>query len=220
MDESIFNAIYGYIDVLYTSNKRLIKLCGSDAIDDFNVGSKVILDLIQDIPRIIPYCSVNEKKVKLIKKDGLLEFDESLPYLKQKYEQIIINNKEVLIKIKKIRNKYEHKLHDAKIMSHYSGNDSWFKFGLKVNDAIFNKETNEHENVTYEYYIDSYELISLIKEVNELFDCIINDISNYAYLNQIDHPFFRKLSRIKFSNFNKIYESDILYEVGKVCNDL
>ncbi len=220
MDNNLFNAIYGYIEVLYSSNRRLIKLCGSDAIDTFNVGCIEILDLLQDIPRLIPYGVERGVKVKLNNQDGLLEFDDNLRYLKDNYESIIQENKELLIKIKKIRNKYEHKIHDAKIMSHYSGNDSWFRFGFKVNDKKYDKEKKDYYPVTYEYYIDSKDLIKLVKQLNILFNKILKDITNYAYVNKIEHPFFEKISRISFLNFNKIYESDILYEVGKTLNDI
>ena len=63
-------------------------------------------------------------------------------------------------------------------------------------------------------------MIKLVKQLNVLFNKILKDITNYAHVNKIEHPFFEKISRISFLNFNKIYESDILYEVGKTLNDI
>lgn len=51
-----------------------------------NVAKKNILDMIQDVPRIIPY-SLNKKTKKLEFKelDGLLEYQDSILYLKEDY---------------------------------------------------------------------------------------------------------------------------------------
>ena len=72
--------------------------------------------MIQDVPRIIPY-SLNRKTKKLEFKacDGLLEYQDSILYLKDDYEQILSENYDFLDNIRKIRNKYEHKMHGENI---------------------------------------------------------------------------------------------------------
>lgn len=245
MTVDFLNAIYGYLDLLFIENKRLIKLCGSDAIDNIETGSKDLLDFIQDIPRLIPYytidnkemceidesqeCFINEndkkewlllnsKKIELEDRDGLLEFNNIIDYLKKDYEDIINENKLILIKSKIIRNKYEHKIHDVKSISCYTGNDSWFKYGFKVKEKVKKDNIIKYEDNVY--YIESNELIILIKKLNILFDKIVRDISYYGFKNKENHPFFRKIDRIHFLNFNKIYDSNILYEVGSSFNNL
>lgn len=64
MTIEIANALFGYLETLYNLNQKLVKLCGIDVIDDFESGEKDILDIIQDIPRIIPY-SFNKKTHEL-----------------------------------------------------------------------------------------------------------------------------------------------------------
>ncbi len=110
MTKEIANALFGYLETLYNLNQKLVKLCGIDVIDDFESGEKDILDMIQDVPRIIPY-SLNRKTKKLEFKesDGLLEYQTSILYLKDDYEQILSENYDFLDNIRKIRNKYEHK---------------------------------------------------------------------------------------------------------------
>ena len=54
MTVEIANALFGYLETLYNLNQKLVKLCGIDVIDDFESGEKEILDIIQDVPRIIP----------------------------------------------------------------------------------------------------------------------------------------------------------------------
>ena len=59
--KEIANVLFGYLETLYNLNQKLVKLCGIDVIDDFESGEKDILDMIQDVPRIIPY-SLNKKR--------------------------------------------------------------------------------------------------------------------------------------------------------------
>ena len=61
MTKEIANALFGYLETLYNLNQKLVKLCGIDVINDFESGEKDILDMIQDVPRIIP-CSLNRKR--------------------------------------------------------------------------------------------------------------------------------------------------------------
>ena len=64
MTVEIANALFGYLETLYNLNQKLVKLCGIDVIDDFESGEKEILDIIQDVPRIIPY-SFNKKNTNI-----------------------------------------------------------------------------------------------------------------------------------------------------------
>ena len=129
MTIEIANALFGYLETLYNLNQKLVKLCGIDVIDDFESGEKDILDMIQDVPRIIPY-SFNKKiqKLEFKERDGLLEYQDNILYLKDDYEQILLENYDFLDKIRKIRNKYEHKMHGVKHKSSGSGSLSLFDY--------------------------------------------------------------------------------------------
>ena len=200
----IANALFGYLETLYNLNQKLVKLCGIDVIDDFESGEKEILDIIQDVPRIIPY-SFNKKTQTLILKDrdGLLEYKDNISYLKEDYEKILSDNYEFLDKIRKIRNKYEHKMHGVKHKSSGSGSFSLFDYTFMVGD-----ESME---------ITAGSFIKLIKSVNNLFSKIVLDISKYAYENKKeDYLYYRRITRFDFKDFNKIYDNDILKIVGKI----
>ena len=202
MNLEIIASIYKYVEVLFENNQRLIKIFGIDAANAMKSGTKDILDLVQDIPRLIPYSYCEEDdKLFLEPNDGLLQYKRKISYLNDSYKEILNNNSECLIKIKKIRNKYEHKLHNIETPSRFTGNDDWFKYGFKIKSK--------------KYSIESEELVKLFKELNKLYDRLISDMLNYAYTNNINHPFFNKLSRIKLLDFNKLYESKLLYEIGK-----
>lgn len=206
MNLEIINSIYKYIEVLYENNQRLIKIFGIDAIDAIKDGSKDILNLIQDIPRLIPY-SYSEKKKKLVlsKNDGLLENKKAIPDLKDSYQIILDKNGKCLEKTKKIRNKYEHILHNVRSQSCFKGNDSWFEYGFNV------------ENRTY--HIESSELIHLFKDLNELYNKLIKQILKYIYENKLNDT-YGYLARIDLLGFNKIYDSNLLHEIGKAITGI
>ena len=206
MNPEIINSIYKYIVVLYENNQRLVKIFGIDAIDAITDGSKDILNLIQDVPRLIPYSYSDEKKeVYLIKKDGLLQYKKELPDLKKEYQTVLEKNAKCLEKIKTIRNKYEHTLHNVRSQSCFKGNDSWFEYGFKVKDKG--------------YRIESKELIQLFKNLNELYDGLIKQIMKYVYENKLNDT-YGSLSRIDLLGFNKIYDSGLLHEIGKAITGI
>ena len=200
----IANALFGYLETLYNLNQKLVKLCGIDVIDDFESGEKEILDIIQDVSRIIPY-SFNKKTQTLILKnrDGLLEYKDNISYLKEDYEKILSDNYEFLDKIRKIRNKYEHKMHGVKHKSSGSGSFSLFDYIFMVGDESMK--------------ITAGSFIKLVKSLNNLFSKIVLDISKYAYENKKeDYLYYRRITRFDFKDFNKIYDNDILRIVGKI----
>lgn len=204
MTIEIANALFGYLETMYNLNQKLVKLCGIDVIDDFEGGEKDILDIIQDVPRIIPY-SFNKKTKKLEFKDrdGLLEYQDSILYLKDDYDRILSENYDFLDKIRKIRNKYEHKMHGVKHKSSGSGSLSLFDYTFMV----------ENESIE----ITAGAFIKLVKSVNCLFSKIVCDISKFAYENhKEDYLYYRRITRFDFTDFNKIYDNDILRIVGKI----
>ena len=204
MTIEIANALFGYLETLYNLNQKLVKLCGIDVIDDFEGREKDILDIIQDVPRIIPY-SFNKKTKKLEFKDrdGLLEYQDSILYLKDDYDRILSENYDFLDKIRKIRNKYEHKMHGVKHKSSGSGSLSLFDYTFMV----------ENESIE----ITAGAFIKLVKSVNCLFSKIVRDISKFAYENhKEDYLYYRRITRFDFTDFNKIYDNDILRIVGKI----
>ena len=204
MTIEIANALFGYLETLYNLNQKLVKLCGIDVIDDFEGGEKDILDIIQDVPRIIPY-SFNKKTKKLEFKDrdGLLEYQDSILYLKDDYDRILSENYDFLDKIRKIRNKYEHKMHGVKHKSSGSGSLSLFDYTFMV------------ENESIELTAGAF--IKLVKSVNCLFSKIVCDISKFVYENhKEDYLYYRRITRFDFTDFNKIYDNDILRIVGKI----
>ena len=207
MNIEIANAMSGYFETLYVMNQNLIRLCGAEIFYyRFSEFEKLTLDIIQDIPRLVPY-SYDFKKQDLIldNSNGLLEYQAEIQYIKQDYQSILDKYKETLNKIRKIRNKYEHKMHDVRYQSSGIGTMSLFDIEFKVNNEFIR--------------IYAGELIKLIKEVNILFSKIAQEISVFAYQNGKEgYAYYERICRVDFKDFNEIYESDILRKIGKIMN--
>lgn len=207
MTTDIANSLYGYFETLYSVNQRLIKLCGVDVIDNFESSDKEVLNIIQDIPRLIPYYFNKDKKfLELNKRYGLMEYASNIEYLKNDYQKILNDNNNFLDKVRLIRNKYEHQLHDVRHNASGSGSNTLFDFEFTVDDK--------------EIYIDSNEFIELIKPLNVLFSKLAKDISKFAYENgKKDYSYYRRLTKFDFADFNKVYESNILRIFGKTIRE-
>lgn len=204
----IVNAPCGYLKTLYDLNHKLIKLCGVDPLYPFD--DKTILDIIQDITRIIPYICCGKDKLKLKDGDGLLEYQNDLPYLKKYYEKILLENYDFLNNIRKIRNKYAHKLHAVQLIGSLSSPGCIFSYTFKIEDENKNGIT----------LVDG-QFFKLIKALNNLFSKIVCDICTFAYgENKIKNSlYYIRITRFNFADFNKIYDDKLLKIIGQIMKD-
>lgn len=205
MNTEIASSLSGYIETLYNLNQKLIKLCGTNVSIKYEFSHKEILDIIQDIPRLVPYLS-NNGVLESSNSDGLLEYRKEISYLSDDYNKIIKDNYEILNKTKKIRNKYEHKMHEIRRRSSISGKNSYFEFVFKVRGEIIK--------------IEAKELIDLVKQLNLLFSKLIKDIKKYiSEEDKSNHPYYKRITRFDFENFNEIYCSELLWIIGNCMLD-
>lgn len=66
MTVEISNALFGYFEALYDLNRNLIMLCGVDVIDNEGQYEKRVREIVQNIPRLVPYAfSHKEQKYVL-----------------------------------------------------------------------------------------------------------------------------------------------------------
>lgn len=134
--------------------------------------------------------------------DGLLEFESSMPFLRTDYEHILQCHYACLSDIKTIRNKLEHRMHGVNINSSGSGSFCLFEMTYQVDE----------KNIR----ITAGELIGLVRELNVLFAKIQEQVAAFAYQNdKFPYPYYRKITRFSFENFNQIYECNLLRIFGK-----
>lgn len=206
MNSVVANSLYGYFEVLYRLNKRIIKLCG---VVEPELGGieKDVLDVIHDLGRVFPY-SYNKKtnKLGLSMRDGLLEFSNIIPYLMNEYEALLNLHYEKINTIRKIRNKYEHKMHGVK-------NNS-VVVGAGYADISFDmlQECNDEE-----CRINTTDFIEIIIGLNELFSKLSKEVVEWAEdTNKTEYMYYRKITRFDFMEFNDLYKSPVIKKIGKI----
>jgi len=207
MNPEIAYALLEYIDSLDDTNKNLIKACGIEAHGHATHSlRKLIFNVVQEIPRLIPYIFDQHHHVQLItKRDGLMEYRKQIHYLEADYERILTDNYDFLDKVRRIRNTYEHQMHKNKLSSSGNGTLHLFEIKFKIDDNVVS--------------VCADDFITLMKQLNILFARLVNDIRLYAHNNnQNHHYFYRIATKIDFLDFNTMYESKLLAKIGKIMN--
>lgn len=129
--------------------------------------------------------------------------------MNSEYDDILEKNYKFLDNVRKIRNQYEHRMHGVEYRSSSCGTIEMFEYTFEVKKP-WSKNT---ENLT----VSAGEFIITMKMINILFDRIRIDIKKYAEDNgKKDYPYYRKLCRHNFKDFNDIYESDLISTVGRI----
>ena len=160
-------------------------------------------EVIIAVPRLVPYGF--DKKTgayKIEKADGLMKFSDDIVFLEAEYESILQKHKVFLEKAKKVRNKLEHEMHGARIVASSSGTTSMFSVTYEVAE-------NEIE-------LHAVEIIDFAKDMNVLFSKIQELMMQFAREHKCgDHPYYWRLIRYDYADFNKIFESKLLHIFGK-----
>lgn len=212
MNIKIANALSIYFETLYELNKHIVALRGK-CKEDYRFDSyKLVLDIIQDIPRLIPFSfNKNTQSLELNYHNGLLEFRDHLDFLEQDYAKILINHIVFLEKTRKIRNKAEHKMHAAVNTAYGFGTMCLFEYEFNVEDNTGNEIS---------ILIQAEEFIQLAQEMNMLFSKLQEQVKVWAENeNKTDYPYYKRLFRFDFINFNEIYKSNLLRLVGEFFVD-
>lgn len=197
------NALSRYFETLYELNQNLMALCGSDVYDRASECERRVDEVVMAVPRVVPYSfSKKTSTYEIIPSDGLMKFSKDLPFLGGEYERILQEHMDCLEKMKKIRNKLEHEMHGAVIQGSMSGTDCFFEVIYRIGE----------EQIS----LSAWEIIDFVKDMNILFSKLQNLVKQFAYDNKYDgYPYFRRLSRFDFADFNRIFESDLLHYFGK-----
>ncbi|MBQ4052302.1 MAG: hypothetical protein IJD09_01465 [Clostridia bacterium] len=212
MNIRIANALSFYFETVYELNRKIINICGRCKEDHRFDSYKLVLDVIQDIPRLIPF-SFNKKnqKYELNYRNGLLEFRGQLDFLENDYMKILTDHYTFLEEVQKIRNKAEHRMHAVMNTAYGFGTMCLFEYE-------FNVEDNSGNEISI--LVQAEEFISLIYEINILFSKLQDQVKTYAIAaNKTDYAYYKRLCRFDFLDFNKIYDSNLLELFGKISID-
>lgn len=201
MKADVIDALYRYFETLYELNQSLIVLCGIDATDRW-LYQKRLESVIQAIPRLVPY-RFNQATMhyELEINSGLLKFSDDIRYLRSDYLAILQQHGDFLERAKKIRNKLEHEMHNASIVTSLSGTYILFEITYEISGKKIR--------------LTAEEMISFTKDLNVLFSKIQKDVETISDGYSERHLYIQKLNRFIFTDFNKIYESNLLRTFGK-----
>lgn len=206
MNTIIANALGGYFETLYDVNIKLIKLCGIETFASYENNEWLVFDIIQDIFRLVP-CVFDKKHSKLIldTKSGLLEFESDFKFIKDDFQFILDNYNPLLNSLRQVRNKYEHKMHSAKIVAQGSSSDGFFDFEFDV-------EKNK-------FTLYAHSLIDLITKLNCTYSKIQKEVYYFANNNnKLHYLYYQRLIRVNFNDFTKIYQDDNLQLIGRLMH--
>ena len=206
MNTTVVNSLGEYFETLYLLNQNLIIFCGAGGVvADHWTHQNYIRNVIMAIPQLIPYSKKGDKYV-IDSKDGLLEYSNEICFLERDYQSILQNHYEFLIKIKKVRNKLEHKMHSVVLSGTEGGSNILFKLHYFV----------EKQDGFDEAVLCASQFIKLVKDLNLLFSKIQRLVNEYASQEQKGHYVYgQRLLRYDFSDFNQIYDSGLLRTIGK-----
>jgi len=202
------DGIATYCQILDETNKMIIKLIGMDCIDYRNEMESYFSKIAHNISILVPY-SVNDIKTKLCCSDGILLFSSELLFIKADYVKLLNDYSNIFFNIKNIRSKYEHEPHNifAELLS--SGTSyprATFKYLNNVkNSGIIEKK----------FTVDSNDLILIIKVINGIFNKVIEELRRFYFENHDKYEnnlYFRKYTSLDFLRYNKLYDSNLLYD--------
>ena len=149
-----------------------------------------------ELLRLIPFTeNKKDNTIFLNLKDGVLLLKDNISYLEDSLQKILQDNSKTFIKIKKIRNKYEHEPHNVN-SAFSTGHSSFSAMGFYCRNQLVS--------------LDTMELTYIIYDLNKLFDKIekmINKIEfeNRDDLNQFNKLYIEKIKKIQIINYNKGY---------------
>lgn len=210
MNLIVANALSGYFATLYEMNQKFILLCGTDIM--YSSSEKLIFDIIQNIPRIIPFhYDKRTSKLALCEKNGLLEFEQEVCFLKDDYNLLLRENYDFIDKSRKIRNKCEHKMHTVRDIAAISNGDLFSEYEIEI---LHNDEEQEYITISYN------EFVKLLKGLNLMYSKLQKEVILFARKEKKEeYVYFTRLTRFDFLDFNKIIDSNIIQYVGKVMLD-
>ena len=136
---------------------------------------------------------------------GLLEFKDTLKFLESDFSDILKDNYEFLNSIRQIRNSYQHKMHDMKLLGKGSGTLILFEIEFKISEK--------------EICLYAGNFIKILLQLNSVYAKIQSNIDTFAYENNMtDYAYYRRLSRFDFNDFAAIYQDKNLRPIGKLMH--
>lgn len=176
-----------YFEILKKINNKLIKLLESN-VDEY-VDEK-FYELSNELNRIIPI-----KKENINPGDGILELKNYFDFLLDDYNKLFNDYKTFILNANFIRHKYEHAPHTIKMKEYCSSVKS------KRIEFVYLKR-NESLGISFGkglYSIETYEMISVVMRLNDIF-------------RKIKNQFYKSSEKRKYDLNSKFFYSIINFD--------
>lgn len=187
------NSIYKYFIILDRINKQfkfLIRTMEYEEIEEH------FFYLSTELLRLIPFTeNKKDNSIFLNLKDGICLLKEHINFIESDLKKILQENTKTLLKIKKIRNKYEHEPHNVN-GAFSTGHSSFSAMGFYCRNELVS--------------IDTMELTYIIYDLNKLFDKLKKYIleiyeNNIEKLDRFNLEYVEKIKNYDFTKYNKKY---------------
>lgn len=187
------NSIYKYFIILDRINKQfkfLIRTMEYEEIEEY------FFYLSTELLRLIPFTeNKKDNSIFLNLKDGIWLLKEHINFIESDLKKILQENTKTLLKIKKIRNKYEHEPHNVN-GAFSTGHSSFSAMGFYCRNELVS--------------IDTMELTYIIYDLNKLFDKLKKYIleiyeNNIEKLDRFNLEYVEKIKNYDFTKYNKKY---------------
>lgn len=187
------NNIYKYFIILDRINKQfkfLIKTMEYEEIEEH------FFYLSTELLRLIPFTeNKKDNSIFLNLKDGICLLKDHISFLEGDLKKILQENSKTFIKIKKIRNKYEHEPHNVN-GAFSTGHSSFSAMGFYCRNELVS--------------LDTMELTYIIYDLNKLFDKLKKYIleiheNNIEKLDRFNLEYVEKIKNYDFTKYNKKY---------------
>ncbi len=148
--------------------------------------------LSTELLRLIPFA---ENSIFLNFKDGICLLKDHISFLEGDLKKILQENSKTFIKIKKIRNKYEHEPHNVN-GAFSTGHLSFSSMGFYCRNELVS--------------LDTMKLTYIIYDLNKLFDKLKKYIleiheNNIEKLDRFNLEYVEKIKNYDFTKYNKKY---------------
>lgn len=187
------NSIYKYFIILDRINKQFKFLIRTMKYEDIE---EHFFYLSTELLRLIPFTeNKKENSIFLNLKDGICLLKDHIRFLEGDLKKILQENSKTFIKIKKIRNKYEHEPHNVN-GAFSTGHSSFSAMGFYCRNELVS--------------LDTMELTYIIYDLNKLFDKLKKYIleiheNNIEKLDRFNLEYVEKIKNYDFTKYNKKY---------------
>lgn len=192
--------LHPYIETSYFINTEFINYLGFDYQRKPEQTIESLLKSISEVSRVLPLKSTRDR-VYLLEDEGILYFSDEFSELFVKLKQLVVRHESTLFKIKQIRNRYEHQMHDI------------FDTESLAHSITFNVED---DNSVKQITLSSTEIIQFLIDFNKVISYIQESLKFDDFPN--NREFVLKFKKFNFLDFNKIYTDNNLLIIAKLMH--